>query len=58
MIIASIDIGTNTILLLIAEADKKTKKIKTLRDELRTPRIGKGLTPNSPLYPGKGRDFY
>lgn len=49
MIIASIDIGTNTILLLIAEIDGRTKQIKTLRDELRTPRIGRGLSVNSPI---------
>ena len=49
MIIASIDIGTNTILLLIAEIDADYKQIKTLHDEIRIPRIGKGLQVNSPI---------
>jgi len=49
MIIASVDIGTNTILLLIAEIDNSSKHIKTLRDELRIPRIGKGLLVNSSI---------
>jgi exopolyphosphatase/guanosine-5'-triphosphate,3'-diphosphate pyrophosphatase len=49
MIIASIDIGTNTILLLIAEIDADSKQIKTLHDEIRIPRIGKGLLVNSPI---------
>jgi exopolyphosphatase/guanosine-5'-triphosphate,3'-diphosphate pyrophosphatase len=45
MIVASIDIGTNTVLLLIAEVDPVTKKINSLRNEQRIPRIGKGLSP-------------
>ena len=49
MIIASIDIGTNTILLLIAEIDDISKRISTLHDELRTPRLGRGLLANSPI---------
>jgi exopolyphosphatase/guanosine-5'-triphosphate,3'-diphosphate pyrophosphatase len=49
MIIASIDIGTNTILLLIAEADTVSNEIKTIRDEFRIPRIGEGLLVNSPI---------
>ena len=41
MKIASIDIGTNTILLLIAEI--KNNKIIAIRNEHRVPRIGMGL---------------
>jgi len=40
MIVASIDIGTNTVLLLIAEVDIKTKKLIPLKNEYRLPRIG------------------
>ncbi len=48
MIIASIDIGTNTVLLLIAEVDNK-KQLKTILNEYRIPRIGKGLLPGNPI---------
>jgi exopolyphosphatase/guanosine-5'-triphosphate,3'-diphosphate pyrophosphatase len=41
MKIASIDIGTNTVILLIAEI--KNNHIITLKNEYRVPRIGKGL---------------
>lgn len=44
MTVASIDIGTNTILLLIAEVNPGTGKIKTLENFYRIPRIGKGVT--------------
>jgi exopolyphosphatase/guanosine-5'-triphosphate,3'-diphosphate pyrophosphatase len=44
MKIASIDIGTNTVILLIAEIRKN--KIYTLLNEYRIPRIGKGLEIN------------
>lgn len=40
--ISAIDIGTNTILLLIADIDEK-EKIVTIIDEIRTPRLGEGL---------------
>jgi exopolyphosphatase/guanosine-5'-triphosphate,3'-diphosphate pyrophosphatase len=43
MIIASIDIGTNTVLLLIAEVNLNTHQITSLHDEQRMPRLGKGL---------------
>ena len=49
MTISSIDIGTNTILLLVAEADSKTRSIKTLVNEYRIPRIGKGLLQGKPV---------
>jgi len=42
MKIASIDIGTNTVLLLIAEIDAKGT-ITTLLDVLRLPRLGEGV---------------
>lgn len=49
MIIASIDIGTNTILLLIAEVNASTKQIKVLANFHRIPRIGKGLKKDRPF---------
>lgn len=49
MTIASIDIGTNTILLLIVEADLETKSFTLLRNEHRMPRIGKGVKTGIPI---------
>lgn len=46
MIIASIDIGTNTVLLLIAEADETSLEITPLLNEYKMPRIGRGLKLN------------
>jgi len=43
MIFASIDIGTNTVLLLIAKVNMKSRKITTLLNEYRMPRIGKAI---------------
>ena len=43
MIVASIDIGTNTVLLLIAKLEKNT--LIPLINEYRIPRLGKGLKP-------------
>ena len=43
MIVASIDIGTNTVLLLIAEVDPKSNKLTPLRNEYRLPRIGQNI---------------
>lgn len=42
MIIASIDIGTNTVLLLIAKVEINSGKITPLKNEHRMPRIGQG----------------
>jgi exopolyphosphatase/guanosine-5'-triphosphate,3'-diphosphate pyrophosphatase len=42
MTIASIDIGTNTVLLLVAEVNSVTHKIIPLHNEHRMPRIGQG----------------
>ena len=49
MIIASIDIGTNTIILLIAEIKVNSKKITPLYNEQRIPRIGNRLAPGKPI---------
>jgi len=46
MIIASIDIGTNTVLLLIAEVNETSFKITPLLNEYKMPRIGMGLKSN------------
>jgi exopolyphosphatase / guanosine-5'-triphosphate,3'-diphosphate pyrophosphatase len=43
MIVASIDIGTNTVLLLLAEVDKTTGGLKTIKNLYNMPRIGKGV---------------
>lgn len=48
MIIASIDIGTNTVLLLIARVTNNGE-IETILNEFRIPRIGRGLTPGNPV---------
>ncbi len=42
MTIASIDIGTNTVLLLVAEVESSTRKIIPLHNDHRMPRIGQG----------------
>lgn len=49
MIIASIDVGSNTVLLLIAEVNLQTKKLITLLDEQRLPRISEGLKPGKKI---------
>ncbi len=43
MTVASIDIGTNTILCLIAKINLETKTITPLKDLQEIPRLGKGL---------------
>ena len=48
MIVASIDIGTNTVLLLIAEV-QASGVIKPLLNEYRMPRIGKGTEQNGSI---------
>lgn len=58
MTIASIDIGTNTVLLLIASVDPKTKNLNTLQNEYRMPRIGKDLMANGNITPGKIEDLF
>ncbi len=51
MIRSTIDIGTNTILMLIAEYDDQTGKIKTILDIQRVPRLGKGVDSNRNILP-------
>ena len=53
MIIASIDIGTNTVLLLLAEADKSSSELKTITNLYNMPRIGKGLQKGGTISPDK-----
>ena len=43
MNIASIDIGSNTVILLIAEINGKN--LRTIHNDIRIPRLGKGLIP-------------
>lgn len=43
MIVASIDIGTNTVLLLLAEIDVNSGNLKTIKNLYSMPRIGKGV---------------
>lgn len=52
MVIASIDIGTNTVLMLIAKIDSRNKLIP-LVNEYRMPRIGAGLKPGGKILPEK-----
>ena len=53
MIVASIDIGTNTVLLLIAEVDIESGKLIPLRNEYRMPRIGQGTKVTGIINPNK-----
>src|SRR5438093_12899952 len=46
-----IDIGTNTILMLIAEFDRSTSQIKTVLDVIRLPRPGKGVDSSGNILP-------
>ena len=49
MNIAAIDIGSNTVLLLVAKVDLKRSKLTALINRIETPRLGKGLKPNHPI---------
>jgi len=49
MTVASIDIGTNTVILLIAEVDILNFTLKPLHNEYLMPRIGKGLLPGGAI---------
>lgn len=53
MHIASIDIGSNTVLLLISEINLRDKTLNALRNEYRIPRLGGNLKPGSPLMEAK-----
>ncbi len=46
---ASIDIGTNTVILLIADVDRSDNSLQSLHNEYRMPRIGKGLEPDGEI---------
>jgi exopolyphosphatase/guanosine-5'-triphosphate,3'-diphosphate pyrophosphatase len=46
MKLTTIDIGTNTILMLIGEVGSSSGQINTLFDTLRIPRLGKGVDSN------------
>lgn len=50
MTIASIDAGTNTVLLLVAEISRDSQKILPLRSEYRIPRLGRGLKPGENIH--------
>jgi len=58
MNVASIDIGTNTILLLIAEVNPSMGTLKTIRNEYEMPRLGKGLLPGKPIGDAQLAKFY
>jgi exopolyphosphatase/guanosine-5'-triphosphate,3'-diphosphate pyrophosphatase len=49
MTVASIDIGTNTVLLLIAKVEPTSKIIIPVVDKLSMPRVGKGLSPGGKI---------
>ena len=49
MIIASIDIGSNTVLLLISEINFKNLEVKSIKNYYRVPRISKGLLHGEPI---------
>jgi exopolyphosphatase / guanosine-5'-triphosphate,3'-diphosphate pyrophosphatase len=49
MIIASIDIGSNTVLLLISEINFINLEVKSVKNYYRVPRISKGLLPGEPI---------
>ncbi|MFI5236361.1 MAG: hypothetical protein ACHQLA_00310 [Ignavibacteriales bacterium] len=53
MIVASIDIGTNTVLLLIAEVDTKKSKLSPIFNEYRLPRIGQDTKKSGTIRPDK-----
>ncbi|MCF8266135.1 MAG: hypothetical protein K9I99_16670, partial [Melioribacteraceae bacterium] len=49
MNVASIDIGTNTVILLICKLDEQSKQLKELESRYLIPRIGKGLVNGAPF---------
>ena len=51
MIRSTIDIGTNTILMLIAEYDEPTGNIRTILDIQSVPMLGKGVASNRNILP-------
>lgn len=51
LIRSSIDLGTNTCLLLIGECDEKGRVLKVIHDEARVVRLGQGVDQNRELHP-------
>ncbi|RJP73464.1 MAG: hypothetical protein C4539_01690 [Ignavibacteriales bacterium] len=49
MNVAAIDVGTNTVILLIADINPEPKEIIPIINEYRMPRIGKGLKQNGKI---------
>jgi exopolyphosphatase/guanosine-5'-triphosphate,3'-diphosphate pyrophosphatase len=49
MIVASIDIGTNTVLLLVADVNLTTQQLIPFYEEQQMPRLGKGLQQNGKI---------
>jgi exopolyphosphatase / guanosine-5'-triphosphate,3'-diphosphate pyrophosphatase len=49
--IATIDIGTNTALLLIADLDEKNRRVLTVENHQRIIRLGKGVDANRKILP-------
>lgn len=49
MNVASIDIGTNSVLLLVAETENGT--LKVVEEQLEVPRLGKGVDRDNTLHP-------
>jgi exopolyphosphatase/guanosine-5'-triphosphate,3'-diphosphate pyrophosphatase len=58
MIVASIDIGTNTVLLLIADINKGSNSLVPIRNEYRMPRIGKGVKETGMINEVKSEQLY
>lgn len=53
MTIASIDIGTNTVLLLIAQINPDDMQMEVIFEDQKIPRIGKGLKYGTPISEAK-----
>lgn len=48
---SSIDLGTNTCLLLVGECDGKSRVVRVIHDEARVVRLGQGVDQNRALHP-------
>jgi exopolyphosphatase/guanosine-5'-triphosphate,3'-diphosphate pyrophosphatase len=57
MNIASIDIGTNTVLLYIAQVDYDNKRLKTICNRYAIPRLGKGLAQSGVISDEKKQEL-
>lgn len=58
MTIASIDIGTNTVLLLIGKADPQAKTISPILNLYRMPRLGKELQPGGDIKSERAEELF